>query len=448
MSDLLAARSQMAMSLAFHILFAVVGIGMPVLMVVAEQRYRRTGDQICLELAKRWARGTAILFAVGAVSGTVLSFELGLLWPGFMEFAGPVIGMPFSLEGFAFFTEAIFLGIYLYGWDRISPRAHLWAGILVAVSGAASGIFVVIANAWMNAPTGFEVVNGRVANVDPIAGMLNPMAFQQTLHMTLASYAATGLAVAGIHAFLLLIDRHNAFHRRALSVALLVGAPAAVLQPISGDLSARAVAEYQPAKLAAMETHFETGRRVPLVIGGWPDMATGQTRYALRIPGGLSFLAFHDLDAEVKGLDRVPRADWPNVPIVHTAFQVMVGLGTFMALVGVWAGALAFRRRDPCASTWFLRALSLAAPMGFIAIEAGWTVTEVGRQPWIVYGVLRTADAVTPMPGLIVPFLGFTTLYCFLGVMVAWLLYRQIIRSPRPTEWSRVYAPARLRRVV
>jgi cytochrome bd ubiquinol oxidase subunit I len=448
MSDLLAARSQMAMSLAFHIIFAVVGIGMPVLMVVAEQRYRSTGDRICLELAKRWARGTAILFAVGAVSGTVLSFELGLLWPGFMEFAGPVIGMPFSLEGFAFFTEAIFLGVYLYGWDRISPRAHLWAGILVAVSGAASGIFVVIANAWMNAPTGFDMVNGRIANVDPIAGMLNPMAFQQTLHMTLASYAATGLAVAGIHAFLLLIDPHNAFHRRALSVALLVGAPAAVLQPISGDLSARVVAEYQPAKLAAMETHFETGRRVPLVIGGWPDMATGQTRYALRIPGGLSFLAFHDVDAEVKGLDQVPRSDWPNVPIVHTAFQLMVGLGTFMALVGLWAGVLVFRRRDPCASPWFLRALALAAPMGFIAIEAGWTVTEVGRQPWIVYGVLRTADAVTPMPGLIVPFLGFTALYCFLGAIVAWLLYRQIIRSPRDTEWSRVYAPAELRRAL
>jgi cytochrome d ubiquinol oxidase subunit I len=447
-SDLLAARSQMAMSLAFHIIFAVVGIGMPVLMVVAEQRYRSTGDRICLELAKRWAKGTAILFAVGAVSGTVLSFELGLLWPGFMAFAGPLIGMPFSLEGFAFFTEAIFLGVYLYGWDRISPRAHLLAGTLVAVSGAASGIFVVIANAWMNAPTGFDMVNGRIAHVDPIAAMLNPMAFQQTLHMTLASYAATGLAVAGIHAFLLLLDRQNAFHRRALSVALLVGAPAAVLQPISGDLSARAVAEYQPAKLAAMETHFETARRAPLVIGGWPDMATGRTRYALRIPGGLSFLAFHDVNAEVKGLDHVPRANWPNVPIVHTAFQLMVGLGTFMALVGVWAGALAFRRRDLCASTWLLRALAFAAPMGFIAIEAGWTVTEVGRQPWIIYGVLRTADAVTPMPGLIVPFLGFTALYCFLGAIVAWLLYRQIIRSPRDTEWSRIYAPARPFRAV
>jgi cytochrome d ubiquinol oxidase subunit I len=446
MSDLLAARSQMAVSLAFHIIFAVVGIGMPVLMVVAERRWQKTGDRIYLDLARRWAKGTAILFAVGAVSGTVLSFELGLLWPTFMEMAGPIIGMPFSLEGFAFFTEAIFLGVYLYGWNRISQRAHLWAGILVAVSGAASGIFVVIANAWMNAPTGFDLVDGRITNVDPIAGMLNPMAFQQTLHMTLASYAATGFAVAGIHAFLLLLDRTNAFHRRALSIALLVGAPAAVLQPISGDLSARVVAEYQPAKLAAMEAHFETARRVPLLIGGWPDPETRTTRYAIRIPGGLSFLAFHDVNAEVKGLNEFPREDWPNVPIVHAAFQIMVALGSYLAVVSLWAGWTVWRRREVTDNAWLLRAVALAAPMGFIAIEAGWTVTEVGRQPWTIYNVLRTADAVTPMPGLIYPFLLFTALYCFLGVVVVWLLYRQIIRSPRADEWTRVYSPERVTR--
>jgi cytochrome d ubiquinol oxidase subunit I len=443
MSDLLAARSQMAMSLAFHIIFAVVGIGMPVLMVLAERRWRRTGDPIYLELAKRWAKGTAILFAVGAVSGTVLSFELGLLWPGFMEAAGPIIGMPFSLEGFAFFTEAIFLGVYLYGWNRISPRAHLWAGVLVAVSGAASGVFVVIANAWMNAPTGFEVVNGRITNVDPIAGMMNPMAFQQTLHMTLAAYAATGFAVAGIHALLLLLDPQNAFHRRALSVALLVGAPAAVLQPISGDLSAKAVARLQPAKLAAMEAHFETSARAPLLVGGWPDMETGEMRYAIRIPGGLSFLAFGDFDAEVRGLREFPRDEWPHVPIVHTAFQIMVALGTYLALVSLWAGWVAWRRGQVSDDRRLLGAITLAAPMGFIAIEAGWTVTEVGRQPWIIYGVMRTADAVTPMPGLVYPFAVFTVLYCFLGVIVGWLLYRQIIRSPRPDEWTRLYAPGR-----
>jgi len=373
----------------------------------------------------------------------VLSFELGLLWPGFMEAAGPIIGMPFSLEGFAFFTEAIFLGVYLYGWNRISARAHLWAGILVAVSGAASGIFVVIANAWMNAPTGFELVNGRIQNLDPIAGMLNPMAFPQTLHMTLASYAATGFAVAGIHAFLLLFDRQNGFHRRALSVALLVGAPAALLQPVSGDLSAKAVARLQPAKLAAMEAHFETGPRAPLLLGGWPDVDREETHYGIRIPGGLSFLAFGDVEAEVTGLRDFPRDEWPNVAIVHLAFQIMVGLGTYLALVSLWAAWVGWRRRDVAGNRPLLVAVALAAPMGFIAIEAGWTVTEVGRQPWIIYGVMRTADAVTPMPGLVYPFAVFTALYCFLGLIVAWLLYRQIIRSPRADEWSRVYAPAR-----
>src|SRR5437879_2472543 len=231
MPDLLAARSQMGVSLAFHIVFAVIGMAMPVMMVLAERRWQVTGHTIYLDLARRWATGTAILFAVGAVSGTVLSFELGLLWPRFMELAGAVIGMPFSLEGFAFFTEAIFLGIYLYGWDRISARAHLWAGVAVAVSGAASGIFVVIANAWMNAPAGFELMNGRAVHVDPIAAMANAAALTQTLHMTLAAYAATGFAVAGIHAFLLLKDPANAFHPRAAEIALLVAAKAAVFKP-------------------------------------------------------------------------------------------------------------------------------------------------------------------------------------------------------------------------
>ncbi|HEY8256079.1 MAG TPA: cytochrome ubiquinol oxidase subunit I [Gemmatimonadales bacterium] len=446
MSDLFAARSQMAVSLGFHIVFAVVGIGMPTLMVAAERRFQKTGDRVYLDLAKRWAKGTAILFAVGAVSGTVLSFELGLLWPTFMKFAGPIIGMPFSLEGFAFFMEAIFLGIYLYGWDRISQRAHLLAGVMVAVSGAASGIFVVIANAWMNAPTGFHMLNGKAVQIDPVAGMMNPMAFQQTLHMTLASYAATGFVVAGIHAFLLLFDNDNAFHRRALAIGLLVGAPAAIAQPLSGHHSAQVVAETQPAKLAAMEAHFETSRRAPLQLGGWPDMDAQTTRFAIPVPGGLSFLAFGDPGAEVKGLEEFPRADWPHVPIVHLAFQLMVALGTYMALVGLWGIWLAARREDHASHRWFLRAVALAAPMGFIAIEAGWTVTEVGRQPWIVYGVLRTADAVTPMPGLIVPFLGFTLLYCFLGAIVVWLLYDQIIRSPSHSEWTRRYVPEAARR--
>jgi len=438
MSDLLAARWQMAISLGFHILFAVVGIGLPLLMVIAEGLWLRTREPLYRVLAKRWARGTAILFAVGAVSGTVLSFELGLLWPGFMEFAGPIIGMPFSLEGFAFFTEAIFLGIYLYGWNRIPPRMHLASGVLVALSGVLSGIFVVIANAWMNAPVGFDVVGGRPVNVDPLRAMLTPAAFSQTLHMTLAAYAATGLAVAGIHAFFLLRDPSHRFHRTAVALALLVGAPAAILQPLSGDLSARFVARYQPAKLAAMEGQFETERGAPLRVGGWPDEERRETRYALEIPYALSLLAFHDPQAEVKGLNAIPRRDWPPVPIVHVAFQVMVGLGTAMALVSAWAAWVAWRRRDVAGDRRLLRALVLVAPMGFVAIEAGWTVTEVGRQPWIIYGVMRTADAVTPMPGLVVPFVTFTVLYCFLGAIVVWLLWRQMrgVGTSRSRDWQ------------
>ena len=428
MSDLFAARTQMALSLGFHIVFAEIGIAMPLLMVLAEWRWRRTGDGVYLELAKRWAKGSAILFAVGAVSGTVLSFELGLLWPRFMELAGPIIGIPFSLEGFAFFTEAIFLGVYLYGWDRISARAHMMAGVIVALSGAASAVFVVMVNAFMNTPAGFTMQGGQIATVDPIAGMLNPSTIQQALHMLLASYAATGFGVAGIHAAIVLRRGDVALHRYALSLALLIGAPAAILQPLSGDLSARTVAKWQPIKLAALEGQFETERGAPLRIGGWPDVSARRTHLAIEIPRGLSLLAFHDPDAEVKGLDAFRRDMWPPIVPVHIGFQVMVALGTAMALVSAWVTLLVIRKRRVVDERLLLRALSIAAPFGFIATEAGWTVTEVGRQPWVVQGVLRTADAVTPMPGLIVPMMVFSVLYILLGTIVV-ILMRSLVRE-------------------
>lgn len=438
MTDLLAARSQMAISLGFHIIFAVMGIGMPVLMVLAERRWIRTGDPVWLDLTKRWSKGTAILFAVGAVSGTVLSFELGLLWPGFMEYAGAIIGMPFSLEGFAFFTEAIFLGIYLYGWNRLSARAHWWAGVAVAVSGTISGVFVVFANAWMNAPAGFELVGGRPVNIDPIAAMLNPASFHQALHMTLAAFATTGIAVAGIHAWMLRKDPRDHFHRSALHVALLVAVPASLLQPISGDISAKFVAEHQPAKLAAMEGQFETERGAPLRIGGIPDEAARRTTKALEIPRALSFLAFSDLDAEVKGLEAFPEEDWPPVLVTHLAFQVMVGLGTLMILAALWVLVRWWRRRPVAESRPLLTLLALLTPAGFIAVEAGWVVTEVGRQPWIIYGVMRTEDALTPMPGLVYPLVGITLLYLFLGVVTAYLLWAQILKTKPMTQEMRV----------
>jgi cytochrome d ubiquinol oxidase subunit I len=431
-TDLAAARWLFGTSLAFHIVFAAVGVAMPLLMVLAEWRGRRSGSAVHLELARRWAHGTAILFAVGAVSGTVIAFELGLLWPRFMALAGPVIGLPFALEGFAFFAEAIFLGIYLYGWERVSPRLHLASGAIVAASGALSAFFVTLANAWMNHPAGFDPALGA-QNARPLEAMFPPGWWCQVLHVLLSCYAATGFAVAGIHAFFLRRRPGHAFHRAAFGLALALGGAAALLQPFSGDLSARQVAVRQPIKLAALEGHFETMRRAPLRIGGLPDAGARTTRYALEIPAGLSLLAFHDADAEVKGLDAFPRDQWPDTLKVHLAFQVMVGLGSAMAALSLAGLALWWRARALPTHPLFLAAAAVAAPFGFLAMEAGWLVTEWGRQPFAIQGVMRTAQAVTPLAHLSAPFWTFAGLYLFLAAMVALLLWRQILRAP-PAE--------------
>ena len=436
MDDLAFARAQMGLSLAFHIVFAVIGIGVPALMAVSEALWLRTGRAVYLDLTRQWARGTAILFAVGAVSGTVLSFELGLLWPTFMAHAGGIIGMPFSLEGFAFFTEAIFLGIHLYAWERVRPVVHWLAGVVVAVSGLASAVFVVTANAWMNAPTGFGMLDGRPVDIDPVAAMLNPAAAQQVVHMVLAAYVATGFGVAGVHAYLLLRDRTSAFHRRAFAIAFAMGAVAIPLQIASGDLIARMVAARQPEKVAAMEALYRTQARAPLTLGGIPDDATRQLRFGVHIPGGLSLLAHHDAEAVVTGLDAFSRDEWPSVLAVHLGFQVMVALGMVLLALAGWGAWLAWRRRGVPDGRAFLRACVVAAPLGFVAIEAGWVVTEMGRQPWIIYRVMRTADAVTPMPGLVVPFVVFTAVYVLLAVILVILLRRGFLATA-PARRSR-----------
>lgn len=435
MTDLLAARSQMAMSLAFHIVFAVVGIGMPLLMVIAEGLWLRTGDETYRVLAQRWAKGTAILFAVGAVSGTVLSFELGLLWPEFMAFAGPIVGMPFSLEGFAFFFEAIFLGIYFYGWDKVRPLAHWLSGVGVWVSGTVSGIFVVSANAWMNSPEGFHVdaATGELV-VDPIAAMFNSAMPTQTLHMTFAAYVSMAFAAAGIHAWYLLREPDSPFHRRAFGIALGVAMVTAVIQPLTGHSAAEYVAHAQPVKLAAAEAQWETERGAPLRLGGWPDEATETTSWDVEIPYALSILAFGDPMAEVQGLKDFPVDERPPVAIVHAAYQVMLGLGTAMMLTGLLGGFLWWRRGEPPRDPWFLRWMVLMAPAGLICVEAGWVVTEVGRQPWIIRGVLRTEDAVTAVSGIQVTFLLYGLLYVFLGVTAAMLLLRQFRHAPGPEQ--------------
>jgi cytochrome d ubiquinol oxidase subunit I len=429
MHDLLAARLQMALSLGFHIIYACIGMVMPFFMAVSHYQWLRTKNLAYKNLTRAWSKGVAIFFATGAVSGTMLSFELGLLWPSFMKHAGPIFGMPFSLEGTAFFIEAIALGFFLYGWDRFNAWFHWFTGVVVGVSGLASGILVVSANAWMNSPAGFDFVDGQYLNIDPIKAMFNDAWFFQALHMTIAAFTATGFAVAGVHAVMMLKKKNIAFHAHAFKIAAVFASIAAVLQPISGDFSAKDVAQRQPAKLAAMEAHFHTQHSAPLLIGGIPDMQNKKVNYAIELPGMLSFLAHGTRNAEVKGLDAIPIEDQPPVPIVHYAFQVMVAIGFFLMIVSLIFFISLFRKRW-IHTRWLLILFVISIPLGFIAVEAGWTVTEVGRQPWIIHGIMRTVDAVSPMPGIAWSLYLFTGIYISLTITVIFLLYRQIKMVP------------------
>lgn len=425
MDNLDAARLQMAFTLMFHIVFACIGMVMPFFMVVAHKKWLNTKNPIYLELAKSWQKGVAIFFVTGAVSGTALSFELGLLWPEFMKHAGPIIGMPFSLEGAAFFVEAIALGFYLYGWNKLPEKFHWFTGIIVGISGVASGILVVSANGWMNAPSGFDYLNGAFLNVDPVKALFNPAWFTQALHMTLAAFTATGFAVAGIHAFQIYKKRQVELHKKAFKIAITFGAIAAILQPISGDLSAKDIAERQPIKLAAMEAHYETTKGAPLYIGGIVDEEKQEVSYKIEIPKALSFLAFGDFDAEVKGLNDFPKNEQPKVAIVHYAFQTMVGIGMLLLFSGVLF-FISLKKKKWWSNKKYWLLFTVLAPMGFLALEAGWIVTEVGRQPWIIHKIMRTKDAVTPMPGMIYSFYMYVAVYSILTIAVTWLMIRQI----------------------
>lgn len=440
MDDFLAARSQMALSLGFHIIFSCIGMVMPFFMAVSHFYYLKTKKQVYKNITKAWSKGVAIFFATGAVSGTALSFELGLLWPEFMKHAGPIFGMPFSLEGTAFFIEAIALGFFLYGWDKFNPWFHWVTGLIVGISGIVSGILVVAANAWMNSPSGFDFVNGEYINIDPIEAMFNDAWFSQALHMSIAAFCATGFAVAGVHAFMILKGKNIEFHKKSFKIAAVFGCIAALIQPLSGDISAKDVAKRQPAKLAAMEAHFHTERRAPFIIGGIPDEDNKTVKYAIKIPGLLSFITYGDINAEVKGLDQIPEEHHPPVAITHYAFQIMVGLGVLMMMIAVLYFYSLWKKRNLLKSKWLLKLFAIATPVGFIAVEAGWTVTEVGRQPWIIYNVMKTADAVTPMPGIVYSFYIFTAIYISLSFVVGFMLYRQIkmvdkiYDIPNPTE--------------
>ena len=426
--NLLPARLQMAFTLGFHIILACLGVGLPVLMLAAEWRFLKTGDELWRTLAKRWSKAFAVMFAVGAVSGTVLSFELGLLWPEFMGQWGAVIGMPFTMEGFAFFIEAIFAGIYLYGWNKLPPKVHWFTGFPVAISGFFSAFFVVTANSWMNAPTGFDLVDGKPVNIDPLAAMFNVATGAQTAHMLVAAYIVTGFVVAAFYA-IPVMKRKRDYEKRAFGLALMLALPMVPIQMAVGDWSAKVVAKSQPVKLAAMEGQFKTEKGAPLRIGGVPDEVARETKYAIEIPGALSFLSYSDFDAEVKGLDDFPREDTPPVAVVHFAFQVMVGIGGFMMAVALWTLVSFIKTRTWPQSTWYYFAIFSLGPLSVMAMEAGWIVTEVGRQPWIVQGYMRTTEAVTSAPGLWNVFGITLAIYAVIGTATVVVL-RQLARVP------------------
>lgn len=431
LADPVAARSQMGFSLGWHIVLACFGVGLPALVVFVEWRGLRTGDPVYRLLARRWAKVLGVLFAVGAVSGTILSIELGVLWSGLMSNYGQVIGLPFTIEGIAFFVEAIFLGIYLYGWDRLPPRAHLLSGIPIIVAGVSSAFFVVCANAWMNTPRGFTVRNGRIIHVDPWAAMFNPATGPETTHMILAAFMVTGFSVASVYAVAILRGRRDRYHRLGLLIPLT---GAAVLTPIQigvGDWAARMVAMEQPTKLAAMEGLVRTTRGAPEALGGY--YADGRLHGALRIPDGLSLLLKLNPHATVKGLDAFPADDRPPlVTVVHLSFDLMVVIGFGLLGLGAWLAWSWWRHRDHPTSRWFLRAVAASGVAATLAMELGWVTTEVGRQPWIVYGVMRVAAAVNPEPGIQYGFYGVMAVYAALTVVVVTVLRGMTRSTPVP----------------
>jgi cytochrome bd ubiquinol oxidase subunit I len=420
--DLTFARSQMALSLGWHIIIASFGVAFPSMVVFVEWRARRRGNANLESLAHTWAKAMGVLFAVGAVSGTILSFEMGMLWPGLMARFGEVYGFPFTLEGFAFFIEAIFVGVYLFGWDRLSPRAHILSGFPMIVSGIAGAFFVVAANGWMNTPRGFRIENGQVVDIDPIAGMFNPSTAAETVHMILAAIMLTGFCVASVYAVGMLRGRRDRYHRMGLLVPLTFACVAAPIQVGVGDWIANVVAEHQPVKLAAMEALNETGTAVPLSLGG--IYVDGELKYAIEIPYGLSLLVTHSLNGEVKGLDTVPPELRPPINITHLSYNVMVGIGFALFGLAAWYAWGWWRRRDIPRTKWFLRAVAVSGVAAVTALEAGWIATEVGRQPWIVYEIQLTRDAVSTAPGLRWGFYAVVVVYIVLTVMTVYVLRR------------------------
>jgi cytochrome d ubiquinol oxidase subunit I len=425
---LLEARQMQALSFAVHIPLVCFGIAFPAMVLFAEWLFHRTGDELYRTLARRWTRVMVALFAVGVITGTILSFEMGLLWPNFTATFGSVFGLGFAVEGFSFFLEAIFIGIYVYGWDRLSPRAHFLSGLPIVATGLTGSFMVISVNGWMNHPTGFTLRAGRVVDVHPVDALFgNPYFWHELAHMYLAGYIVAGFLVAAAYAVGRLRGRWGRYERTALAIPLTIAAVASPVQVLVGDWAARSVAASQPTKLAALEGLPHTMRGAPIhILGFYTD---DEIRYGIEIPKLLSFLSFHDFNARVEGLDSVPPDQRPPVNVVRYAFQTMVGIGTLLAALGALVLWVRVRRRRLPESPWFYRAVALAGPASLVALIAGWMTTEVGRQPWVVYRVMRTADAVTNADGIPVGYGVLAAVYVLVACGVAWIL-RRLAKAP------------------
>jgi cytochrome d ubiquinol oxidase subunit I len=428
---LLEARQMQALSLGVHIPLVCFGISFPAMVLFMEGMALRTGNPVYRAIAKRWSKVMLILFAIGVVTGTILSFELGLLWPRWMSEFGDVFGVAFAFEGISFFVEAIFIAIYVYGWDRLSARAHFLAGIPIVITGFAGAFFVISVNGWMNYPTGFKIVDGEVTDVEPFAALFNSNFWHELVHMYLAGFIVSGFIVAGVYAVGWLRGRRDRYQRAALIVPLTVACLATPVQLLIGDWAARTVTENQPTKLAAFEGLDKTTEGAPFTFGG--VYYDGETHFGITIPDVLSLLAYHESNATVQGLEAVPPDDRPPVGWVRNAFTVMVLAGSALALLGVVYLFTWWRRGRLPRSSWFYRAVVLAGPLALCALIAGWICTEVGRQPWIVYQVMRTSEAVTGADEVPIGYGTVAAVYLGLGALGFWLL-RRLARRPDEVE--------------
>jgi len=421
-SNLLAAREQMAFTLGFHIVLSCLGVALPATILVANYIGLKKGDRDAMELARRWSKAMAVTFAVGAVTGTVLSFEFGLLWPEFVDRFGSVFGIAFAIEGIFFFVEAIFLAIYIYGWKRLSPWAHFWSGVPMVITGIGGAFSVVAANSWMNQPQGFVLdAAGNVTKVEPWKVLFNPATGYEVPHMILAAYMVVGFLVASIYAVGMLKGRRDRMHRLGLLIPLTIGLIATPIQLFVGDTAAREVADHQPAKFAGMECIQETGGHQTEYVGG--ICTDDGVKFAIPIPDLDSFLVGFSADTNVVGLEDIPVDERPPAnTLLHLAFDTMVGIGSALLLLGVWVGWVWWKKRDIPQTRWFLRAVSVSGAGAILALWCGWIVTEVGRQPWIVQGYMRTEEAVTEADGIWFTFGIVLILYAALGTAAVLVL--------------------------